>query len=96
MNKRFKLLRKHKNTKDKTVWKEYKREKNRIRIMLRKEELKYWKDQSAQAKNSCEFWKIVQEIQGKDSNKSISMLKDGESNIITDDLGKAKCLKLNS
>ena len=96
MNKRFKLLRKHKNTKDKTVWKEYKHEKNRIRIMLRKEQLKYWKDQSAQAKNSYEFWKIVQEIQGKDSNKSISTLKDGESNIITDDLGKAKCLKLNS
>ena len=92
MNKSFKLLRKYKNTKDKTVWKEYKREKNRIRIMLRNEELNYWKDQFAQAKNSYEFWKIVREIQGKNSNKSISTLKDGDGNIITDDLGKAKCL----
>ena len=82
MNKRFKLLRKYKNTKDKTIWKEYKREKNRIRIMLRNEELKYWKDQFAQAKNSYEFWKIVREIQGKSSKKSISTLKDGDGNII--------------
>ena len=92
MNKCFKLLKKYKNTKDKTVWKEYKREKNRIRIMLRNKELKYWKGQFAQAKNSYEFWKIIQEIQGKSSNKSISTLKDGDGNIITDDLGKAKCL----
>ena len=89
MNKCFKLLRKYKNTMDKTVWKEYKCEKSRIRIMLRNEELKYWKDQFAQAKNSNEFWKIVREIQGK---SSISTLKDGDGNIVTDDLGKAKCL----
>ena len=74
MNKGFKLLKKYKDTKDKTVWKEYKREKNRIRIILRNEELKYWKDQFAQAKNSYEFWKIVREIQSKSSNKSISTL----------------------
>ena len=60
--------------------------------MLRNEELKYWKDQFAQAKNSYEFWKIVREIQGKSSNKSISTLKDGDGNIITEDLSKAKCL----
>ena len=69
MNKHFKLLKKYKSTKDKTVWKEYKCEKNRIRIMLRNEELKYWKDQFALAKNLYEFWKIVREIQGKSSNK---------------------------
>ena len=60
--------------------------------MLRNEELKYWKDQFAQAKNSYECWKTVREIQVKSSNKSISTLKGGDGNIITDDLGKAKCL----
>ena len=74
MNKGIKLLKKSKDTKDKTVWKEYKREKNRIRTMLRNEELKYWKNRFAQAKNSYEFWKIVREIQGKSSNKSTSIL----------------------
>ena len=63
-NKRYHLLRLYKNNKDPGTWKLYKDTRNRVKKLLRKAEIQYWREQFAEADNSKKFWQVVRKAQG--------------------------------
>ncbi len=93
MNKRYKLLKACDGT-DKTsdTWKEYKKIKNKVTKMLRKAEAQYWENQFSEAQQPKDFWKLVNKIRGKRTNKSIGLLNDKNGDQVTSDDSKAELM----
>ena len=70
----------------------YKDTRNRVKKLLRKAEIQYWREQFAEADNSKKFWQVVRKAQGKDKRRTIPPLYGNDGDILTDDLDKAKCI----
>ena len=70
----------------------YKDIRNRVKKLLRKAEIQYWREQFAEANNSKKFWQVVRKAQGKDKKRTIPPLYGNDGDILTDDLDKAKCI----
>jgi cysteine synthase len=70
MNKRYKLLKRCDGTeKTSATWDEYNKSRYKVARMLRKAESTYWHNQFQNAKNTRDFWNIVNKIQNKSYNK---------------------------
>jgi len=89
MNKRYKLLKKFRQSKDKNDWDLYKKARNSITKLLRETEADYWCKEFREAKNTKEFWSLVRKVQNTDVRPRIGALQVGDD-IITDDKQKAE------
>ena len=74
MNKRYKLLKKFRQSKDKNDWDLYKKARNSITKLLREAEADYWYKEFREAKNTKEFWSLVRKVQNKDVRPRIGAL----------------------
>ena len=92
LNRRCKLLKKYKKTKDEEIWAMYKHYRNKVQKMLKKAEMVYWKDQFAKASNSKEFWQVVRKVNGKVKRISIPQINDGKGTMLISDLEKAESI----
>ena len=90
LNKRHKLLKEYKVNKNADTWQLYKMSRNKSKKMIRRAEIKYWKEQFAEGAISKKFWKVVRKAQGKDRKRQIPPIDDGSGNILVDDLAKAE------
>ena len=76
INNRFKALKKHKATKAKGDWEEYKRLRNQIVREMRKAESQHWLIAFQQMYLSPQsFWGLVKKVQNKKRRKILEHLK---------------------
>jgi len=74
MNKRYKLLKKFRQSKDKNDWDLYKKARNSITKLLRETEADYWCKEFREAKNTKEFWSLVRKVQNTDVRPRMVMI----------------------
>ena len=90
MNKRYKSLRKaQKNNDQKSLWEDYKKQRNQVTKLLRRPETDYWKVNIEGADNASGFWKIIKEFQRKSRKSHIGAIIDDETTILAENKGKA-------
>ena len=92
MNKRYKVLKRAKQTRSAEHWAEYKKLRNQVTKLLRESEANYWRQEFKNTKCSKDFWKLVSTITHKKKPSTIGPLKDDQGTIITDDQAKAEAM----
>ena len=65
MNKRYKILKRAKESGSKVLWDEYKKLRNEVTKLLRDTEANYWRQEFQNTECSKDFWKLVARITKK-------------------------------
>lgn len=88
-NKRYRTLKRAKESGSKDLWDEYKKLRNEVTKLLRDAEANYWSQEFQNTESSKDFWKLVSRITHKKKLNNIGPIADDQSYMILDDQTKA-------
>ena len=92
MNKRYKILKRAKESGSKVLWDEYKKLRNEVTKLLRDAEANYWRQEFQNTECSKDFWKLVARITHKKKPNNTGPIADDQGHMILDDQTKAEAM----